>query len=116
MNRHLIIALTLAGAAASNAFADDITVDPHPFVSSASRAEVRQELAAFRQGGVDPWADEYNQLSQFRGARSRAEVRSEFLAERAVVDAFSGEDSGSMYLTRMNGTTRQDALVLAGAR
>ena len=115
MNRHLIIALTLACGAAANAYADDITVDPNPFVSTASRAEVREELAAFRQGGVNPWADEYNQLSQFRGARSRADIRAEFLGQRAVVGAFSGEDSGSMYLARMNGRARQGALILAGA-
>jgi hypothetical protein len=116
MNRHLIIALTLTCGAAANAFADDITVDPNPFVSTASRAEVREELAAFRRAGVNPWADEYNQLSQFRGARARAEVRSEFLAGRTVVGAFSGEDSGSMYLARMNGTARHGALILAGGQ
>lgn len=116
MNRHLIIALTLACGAAANVFADDITVDPNPFVSTASRAEVREELAAFRGAGVNPWADEYDQLSPFRGARTRAEVRAEFLGGRAAVGAFSGEDSGSMYLSRMHDRSRHGALTLAGGR
>ena len=36
MNRISSLALTLVLAAAGNAFADDITIDPHPFVSTAS--------------------------------------------------------------------------------
>lgn len=52
MNRHLVIALAPACGAAGNAFADDITVDPNPFVSWASCAEVGEELAAYRKAGT----------------------------------------------------------------
>ena len=115
MKRHLAIALTVACAAAANAFAGDITVDPNPFVSTASRAQVREELTAFRHGGVGPWADEYNQLAQFRGSMTRADVKAEFLAGRKEAGAFSGEDSGSIYLARNRARTLRPATELAHA-
>lgn len=101
MNRHIAIAILIAcGSTASAYAAGDITVDPNPFVSTASRAQVREELAAFRHGGVDPYADSYNQLSQFHGGLTRSEVKAEFRAGRNEAEAFSGEDSGSIYLAR----------------
>jgi hypothetical protein len=99
MNRHFAIAIA-ACAAATAAFAGDITVDPNPFVSTATRADVRQEFAGFRQAGVNPWADDYNQLSHYAGSLTRAQVKEGFIGSRAEVAAFSGEDSGSMYLAR----------------
>lgn len=102
MNRTtLTIALALACAAAASARADDITVDPHPFVASASRAQVVQEMHAFRQAGVIPWADDYNPLTSFRGERTRAEVKAEFLGSRKEVAAYSAEDSGSSFIARL---------------
>ena len=101
MRHHLAIAMALACAAAASAYADDITVDPNPFVSTASRAQVKQELRAFRQAGASPWADDYNPIVHFRGALTRAEVKAEFLASRREVAAYSAEDSGSSYLARL---------------
>ena len=98
MNRTLSIALALACAAAASARADDITVDPNPFVSTATRAQVVQDLHAFRQAGVIPWADDYNPLATFRGERTRAEVKADFLASRKEVAAYSAEDSGSSFI------------------
>jgi hypothetical protein len=99
MNRNIALALAL-GFAAAGAIADDITVDPNPFVSTATRAQVRQELRDFRNTGVNPWADGYNPVTQFRSSLTRAEVRDDFLASRNTVAAFSAEDSGSIYLAR----------------
>lgn len=98
MNRNLAFAMAVACVAAGPAFADDITVDPNPFVSTLSQAQVREELRQFRRSGVNPWADEYDQLAQFRSTRTRGEVTAEFVASRNVVAAFMGEDSGSDYL------------------
>jgi hypothetical protein len=48
MNRKFALALVIAAAAAGNAFADDITVDPVTFQSTISRAEVRAAYIASR--------------------------------------------------------------------
>ena len=101
MNRKAALALLLAAsAAAGNAFADDITVETVPFASTASRAEVVGQLAAFRASGANPWALEFDALAGFKGTRSRAQVTAEYLAERDKVAAFTGEDSGSGYLAQ----------------
>jgi hypothetical protein len=101
MNRHFALAIVVAIAAAGPAIADDITIDPHPFVSTLSRAQVVQEMQAFRHSGVNPWADDYDPLAAARSSRTRADVVAEFMNERNAVAALSGEDSGSAYLTRM---------------
>jgi hypothetical protein len=100
MNRNFALSLVLAAAAAGPAFADDITIEATPFVSTLSRAQVQSELQQFRQSGVNPWADEYNPVASFRSDRTRAEVTGEFLAERDAVSAMGGEDSGSVYMAR----------------
>ena len=117
MKRHLatVIAIAIVCGAAANAFASDITEDPNPFVSTASRAQVREELAAFRQASVNPWADDYNQLAEFRGSVTRAQVKSAFLTSRDEVQAFSGEDSGSIYLARGDASTMHRAIELSYA-
>lgn len=100
MNRKLSLSLIVLAAAAGSAFADDITIDPNPFVSTASRAQVMQELQQYRQSGVDLTALDYNPLMHFRSARTRAEVTAEYVAARDMVAAFNGEDSGSVYIAR----------------
>ena len=99
MNRKIALALVLASTAAG-AFADDISADPQPFASTATRAQVLQELNEYRRAGMNPYADEYNPLMQFRGERSRQEVMQEFIQSRDSVAAFTGEDSGSFHLAR----------------
>ena len=96
MNR--TIATIAAAAAAGSAWADDITIDPNPFVSTRSRAEVMAEQQQFQAAGVNPWADEYDQLRGFQSTMSRAEVTAAYLAARGEVAAMDGEDSGSAYL------------------
>jgi hypothetical protein len=114
MNRIHAFVLAAALAAAGHSFADDITVEPFPFVSTASRAQVQDELRQSRQAGANPWADDYNPITHFRGGMTRAEVTAGYLASRNAVAAFSGEDSGSMYLARAQSRTR--ATLLARAR
>ena len=100
MNRHFALAaIALATAAAGNAFADDITMDP-PFTSTLSRAEVRADLQQFRASGVDPWSQSYDQLAGFRSERTRADVSAEYTAARDQVAALHGEDGGAMQLAR----------------
>jgi hypothetical protein len=110
MNRNIASALVIAAAAvAGNAFADDITVDTTPFVSSKSRAEVVAELGQFKKAGTSPWSTQYNPLAKFQSAKSRAQVTAEYVADREAVAALNSEDSGSAYLTAArrvnNGTT-----------
>jgi len=125
MNRNLKSSLVFTGTAAAAfalaamtgaAYADDITIDPTPFVSTKSRAEVRAEVLgkaeqirmAHGEGasGMDP--------APFRGTLTRAQVRDDYMASRAQVSAFNGEDSGSAYLTAMQ--PRGDGnLMLAGS-
>lgn len=103
MNAHYAFVLVIAAAASAaavNARADDITIDPNPFVSTASRAQVREELRQFQQSHVNPWADEYNPLLEARSTMTRAQVKAGYMEGRAEVDALTGEDSGSSYLAR----------------
>ena len=102
MNRNFALALVIATAAVGNAFADDITVEASPFVSSMSRAQVQADLQQARAAGVDPWAQNYDHLAGFRSERTRAEVTAEYTAERDYVAALNGEDSGSMVLARQD--------------
>ena len=105
MNR-TALSLAFDLVAAGTAFADDITIDPHPFVSTASRAAVQEELRQFRMAGNSPWADDHNPIAQFRGSMTRAQVIAEYIASRDTVSAFTAEDSGSTYLARKNGSNR----------
>ena len=107
--------LSLAFVVAGNVLADDITIDPHPFVSTATRAQVQDELLQHRIAGINPWADDYDSLAQFGSTRSRAEVMAEFHASRNEIAAFFGEDSGSVRLARAN-TAPDRAIVVARAQ
>jgi len=105
MNRKIALALAFVSAAAAMpALADDPTIIDEHVASTASREAVIAEMQQFRQSGVNPWADEYNPLAQMHGDRSRAEVTAEFLHSREMVSALNGEDSGSAYLARRDGT------------
>ena len=97
MNRKIAIALVLA-ASVGTSFADDITVDSTPFVSTATRAQAQAALKDFKQSGVNPWSNRYNPLAQFNSRGTRAAVTAEYTNARDQVAAFTGEDSGSAYL------------------
>lgn len=100
MNRLFALIAAAAALAATASYAGDITIDTTPFAATRSRAEVQAELAQFKQAGPNVWSTQYNQLAQFTPQRSRDAVRSEYLAARAQVAAFTAEDSGSAYLAR----------------
>jgi hypothetical protein len=114
MNR-ILIASVLAIAAASTgvAYADDITVDPNPFVGSLTRTDVQAQLQQYRAARVNPWSTSYNPLARFQSAKTRAEVTAEFLQARDEVAALNGEDSGSSWLAAQ--VRRAPPPVLAGA-
>jgi hypothetical protein len=114
MNRIYLATLSMAVLAAGYACAGEITVDPEPFVSVASRAQVQEELKQFRQG-ANPWANDYNHLAQFHSSTSRASVTAEYMAARDAVAAFSGEDSGSSYLARSTAPAAHRSTELAHA-
>lgn len=114
MNRTLISCLlAITAAASASAFADDITIEDHPFVPTLTREQVRGELAQFKASGVDPWAENYDPLAGFASTKTRAQVTAEYLQSRDEVSAFTGEDSGSTYLAA--GTRRGMPPVYAGA-
>jgi hypothetical protein len=97
MNRNTVFALVLA-AAAGTSFADDITVETTPFVSTQTRAAVQAELRDFQQSGVNPWSRQYNPQASFNSQRPRADVTAEYVNARERVAAFTSEDSGAAYL------------------
>ena len=111
MNRKLAVIAAIAAAAATSAFADDITVDTTPYVGSKSRPEVQAELAAYKKAGVNPWATSYNPLKSWKGSLTREQVVGDFLTSRNEVTAFTGEDSGSAYLA---GRTPEVRVQIAG--
>ena len=116
MNRKHAV-LFAAVLATGTAFADDITIDPHPFTSTASRAQVQQEFREYRQAGVNPWAQNYDHLRGFVSTASRADVTAGFLASRADVAALSAEDSGSAMLSRLAASkTRRTVTEMAIAK
>jgi hypothetical protein len=99
MNRTLLASLlAFAAACASPAFADDITIEAHPFVASLTRADVQAQLQQYKAGGANPWSTSYNPLAGFNSSRSRAEVTAEYLQSRDEVAALNAEDSGSAWL------------------
>ena len=117
MNQKMTSALALASAAAvaagmaavaiasSDAFADDITIDNKPFVSTTTRAEVKSQLKRSDLPPVDEWSLQQNQASN-QTSRSQstvtpAQARAEYVANRDAVRALTAEDSGSSYFWKM---------------
>ena len=102
MNRNFALAVVIAAAATGNAFAESPTIDTTPFKSTASRAEVRAELATFvAAGGVTPRGEGYAQMAPFTSSKTRAQVTAELMATpRSELAAYHGEDGGSSYMAR----------------
>ncbi len=101
MNRKSLIAgIAIAAAAAAvsvSVSAESYDAHNAPFVSTAQRIVVQSEATQARQG-VNPWSTSYNPLAQFRSETTRAQVVADYIDSRDLVDAFTGEDSGSGYL------------------
>jgi hypothetical protein len=113
MNRNLASVLTLATAtaavacaaaiASSNAYADDITVDKAPFVSTKTRAEVRAELMGQSEAlriASSEWGMQHNQGPQVKSTYTTQQAKAEYIAARDEVKALTSEDSGSSYFAR----------------
>jgi hypothetical protein len=99
MNRKsLFIGLSIAAAAAA-ASAESYTEHNTPFVSTASRVAVQAKDIPAVASATNPWSIRYDPLAGFSSDRGRAQVRSEYVENRERVAAFTGEDSGSGYLS-----------------
>jgi hypothetical protein len=114
MNRHLASTLSLATTAAAvfavaaiasgSAYADDITIDTTPFVSSKTRAEVRAEVmgqSALLRTSSSEWAMQFNDAPQPNSTYTRQAAKDEYMAARHEVNALNGEDSGSFYIASL---------------
>jgi hypothetical protein len=95
----LAAALAVIAIASRPAYADDITIDQTPFVSTRTRADVRAELMG-RSRGDNEWVRQYNQASQAATGYTREQATADYKASRDYVSAVNGEDSGSAYFTR----------------
>jgi hypothetical protein len=126
MNRKLATTLTIVSTAAAafafaamasgNAYADDITIDPTPFVSSRTRAEVQSEVmgqAEALRTASSEWSMQLNVAVLPQSAVTRAHVTDEFFATRRVVNALNAEDSGSSFLASL--PRRSSGVVVAGS-
>jgi hypothetical protein len=123
MNRKLASTLSIVSTAAAafafaaiascNAYADDITIDNTPFVSTKTRAEVRAEVmgqAEQLRMANSEWPTQMNQ--PFHSGLTRAEAKADYIGSRREVNAFNGEDSGSAYLASL--PRRGHNVILAG--
>lgn len=123
MTRKIALAMEIAvGAAAiaaaaaitsGKAYADDITIDDSPFVSTTSRAEVRAQL--MKGGSITEWTMQFND-SRVKTDYARGQARAEYLAARDEVRALNGEDSGSAYLGKTTVGVNARAIMGAPAR
>ena len=95
-------ALALAVMASSNAYADDITVDNTPFVSSKTRAEVQAEVIGQDMTiASSEWAGQMNEPRRTMSDLTRAQSTAEYLSARREVSALNAEDSGSSYFATL---------------
>jgi hypothetical protein len=129
MNRYLASTLTIATTAAAavalaaiasgNAYADDITIDNTPFVSSRTRAEVQAEVMgqseALRMASSE-WSTQLNQAPQSRSEFTRAQATAEYLAARRQVNALNAEDSGSSYFATLPRRMNDGVIMAVEAR
>ena len=108
--------VAFAAIASSNAYADDITVDNTPFVSTRTRAEVQAEVmgqAEQLRMTNSEWSTQSNVASLPQSDLTRAQVKAEYIAARREVNALNSEDSGSAYLAAQ--ARRSPAMILAGS-
>jgi hypothetical protein len=121
MNRKLASTLTFAATTAAllavaaiasvNAYADDITIDDTPFVSSRTRADVRAEAMGLSSASSEWTMQAGSSFQPDRSYTNRA-ARDEYIAARREVNALNAEDSGSSYLSMQ--PRRNPSTILAG--
>jgi len=108
MNRSIATMLGIVAAAAAaaiamasgKAFADDITTETKPFVSTKSRAEIQSDLlknSRLASEESSEWTTQYNQGHQVKSSYTSQQARADYAASREEV--MNGEDSGSSYFS-----------------
>lgn len=113
-----IAAIAAAAAIVStSAFADDITVEKTPFISSTSREEVRAEVktqARLLGAANSEWATQYNEPPLTRSALTSEQAKAAYIVSREYVNALNAEDSGAAYFGRMEAPLRMKATSVMG--
>ena len=110
-------ALAFAAIASGNAYADDITIDNTPFVSTKTRAEVRAELMGLPEAvrnANSEWSMQLNQTPQPNSGYTRAQAKAEYIAARREVNALNAEDSGSFYFATLPRSV-DHSIIMAGS-
>jgi hypothetical protein len=98
-------AIAAAALVSVNAYADDITIDAKPFVSTKSRADVRAELAGTTPlRANDEWTLQDNRPMQIKSAYTSEQAKADYKVSRQYVRALTGEDSGSFFIKSPVGT------------
>ena len=128
MNRKLASILSIASTSAAilaaaaissgNAYADDITVDNTPFVSTKTRAEVQAEVMGRSEQlriASSEEAMQSNHVSQPSSSFTRAQATAEYIAARDQVKALNSEDSGSSYFAAAPRSTGA-GVIMAGSQ
>jgi len=111
--------LAVAAIASGNAYADDITIDNTPFVSSKSRAEVRAEAMEQSKtlgSASSEWAMQQNEPARPNSAYTRKAAQDEYIASRNEVNALNAEDSGSSYFATLPRTADTGVIMAGPAR
>ena len=105
--------LAVAAITCAPAYADDITVEQSPFVSSRTRDEVSAELKTPYPGG-NPWSGAYD-MFQARSTATSEQIQGEYVVTRDRANAFQGEDSGSAHLSKAQGSLAPNSASAMGA-
>jgi hypothetical protein len=124
MNRKLASALSItitaaaglaaAAIASGNAYADDITIDTTPFISTRTRAEVRAEaMGQSLTSAASEWAMQFNYAPASQSTYTRAQATAEYIAARNEVHSRNAEDSGSSYFATLR-RAMDPAIITAG--
>ena len=106
--------LAFAAIASGNVYADDITIDNTPFVSSKSRAEVQAEVmgqSGLLSNASSEWSLQMNGPAQPNSAYTREAAQAEYIASRDEVNARNAEDGGSSYFAPL---PRSATVVMGG--
>jgi hypothetical protein len=125
MNRNIASTLIVAGTAAAAlalaavatpVYADDITIDTTPFVSTKTRAEVQAEVMGQHEQLRMAYGEGSQTSQPFVSSLSRSQVSAEYIASRDEVHALNGEDSGSAFLTASRQSRHSDVIVAGSQR
>jgi len=120
MNRNLlsviasaaVATMALLAAATMTSMAAYADEDPS-FVSTRTRAEVTAELKTPYPGG-NPWAGSYN-MFQTRSAATSEQIQGEYIGNRDRANALHGEDSGSVFIMKAQGSVAASPASAMGA-